>query len=175
MKRPSWDEYFMAMAIVASSRSSCHNVRAGSVIVSDSHIIGTGYNGTPPGIEKNCIEHGCRKENAGIKYESSFNVGKCIGIHAEMNALANVTKKIHTGSTLYTTIFPCPTCAKNLLAYKFERVVYMGEYDSEEKNDSMALFKEANVKVDKLVLSKERFNEIIFGRDAKKFGVFNNV
>jgi len=175
MTRPSWDEYFMAIAVVASSRSSCHHVRAGSVIVSDNHIIGTGYNGTPPGIEKNCIEHGCRKEKAGIKYESAFNVGKCIGIHAEMNALANVTRKIHEGSTLYTTIFPCPTCAKNILAYKFNKVVYMKEYDKEETEASTALFNEAGVEIKKIEITKEKLNEIIFGRDAKKFGVFNNV
>jgi len=165
----------MAMAIVASSRSSCHNVRAGSVIVSDNHIIGTGYNGTPPGIEKNCIEHGCRKELSGIKYESQFNIGKCIGIHAEMNALANVSRKIYTGSTLYTTIFPCPSCAKNILAYKFKKVIYLKEYDKEETETSMALFKEAGIEIEKIDITKEKFDEIIFSRDAKKFGVFNNV
>ena len=170
--RPNWDEYFMSMAILASSRSSCKYVRAGSVIVLDNRIIGTGYNGAPVGVKENCLIIGCRKEKFGLKYEESLNTGKCIGIHAEMNALANLSREIHQGGTLYTTVFPCPACAKNLLAYNIKRVVYMKEYDSEETKLSIALFNEAGVQVDKLDLKPERLNQIIFDRKVSKINVF---
>ena len=164
----------MAVAVLVSSRSSCKHVRAGSVIVLDNRIIGTGYNGSPPGVKDNCLEFGCRKENQGIKYSSALNIGKCIGVHAEMNALANLSREIHQGATLYTTIFPCPACAKNLLAYNIKRVVYKREYEEEETKLSTALFKEAGIEIKKLDLDSEQLKKIIFGNDAGKFSVFSN-
>lgn len=49
--RPSWDEYFMEMAEVTAKRSTCLRRQVGAVIVQDKHIIATGYNGAPRGIE----------------------------------------------------------------------------------------------------------------------------
>lgn len=171
--RPNWDEYFMAIAIIVSSRSSCRHVKAGSVIVFDKRIIGTGYNGAPPGIKENCLEMGCRKEIAGFKYNESLNTGRCIGAHAEMNALANLSREIHKGATLYTTIFPCPACAKNLLAYNIKRIVYKREYDKKETELSTVLFKEAGVEIKKLDLSQKRLNAIIFETPDVFFDVFS--
>jgi len=173
MQRPGWDEYFMAIAILASTRASCKHVRAGCVIVLDKRIIGTGYNGAPPGVEKNCLEAGCYKEKKGVGYKKAFDVGKCIGVHAEMNALANLSRGIHKGATLYITIFPCPSCAKNLLAYNIKRVVYKREYDLEESKLSMKLFKEADVEVEQLDLSKEKLMKFLFEQHNVDFDVFS--
>ena len=173
MQRPNWDEYFMAIAVLASSRASCKHVRAGCVIVLDNRIIGTGYNGTPPGVKENCLEAGCRKENLGLNYKNSLNTGKCIGVHAEMNALANLSRGIHKGATLYITVFPCPACAKNLLAYNIKRVVYKKEYDPEETELSMKLFKEASVVVEQLNLGKEKLRGILFDQHNVDFDVFS--
>ena len=170
--RPNWDEYFIAIAVLVSARSSCIHVRAGSVIVLDNRIIGTGYNGAPPGIKHNCLEAGCRKEQHGLEYGKTFDTGKCIGVHAEMNALANMSREIHKGATLYTTIFPCPQCAKHLLAYNIKRIVHMSDYDAEESRISMARFKEAGVQVEKLDLNPERFKEIVFDNIKRRFDVF---
>jgi dCMP deaminase len=171
--RPNWDEYFMAMAVLASSRSSCKHVRAGSVIVLDKRIIGTGYNGAPVGVKENCLDVNCRKENMGLDYKDSLNTGKCIGVHAEMNALANLSREIHKGATLYTTIFPCPACAKNLLAYNIKKVVYKREYDKEELELAMKLFKEADVEVEQLDLSSEKIKKFLFNQDIVDFDVFS--
>jgi len=171
--RPTWDEYFMAIAILVSSRSSCRNVRAGSVIVLDKRIIGTGYNGAPPGVKENCLDYGCRKEISGLSYRESLNTGKCIGVHAEMNALANLSREIHKGATLYTTIFPCPACAKNLLAYNIKRIVYKKEYDKSESELSLRLFEEAGVEIEKLDLSSEKVKKILFSRQNVEFDVFS--
>lgn len=170
--RPNWDEYFMAIAILTSSRSSCKHVRAGSVIVLGKHIIGTGYNGSPPGVKENCLRAGCRKEKLGLKYGESFGTGNCIGVHAEMNALANLSREIHKGATLYTTVFPCPSCAKNLLAYGIKKVIYKKEYNPEQSNLSMNLFKEAGVQIEKLDLSQERLKQILFNQHNVDFDVF---
>ena len=50
-KRPSWDEYFMEMAVLTAKRSTCLRRNVGAVIVKDRHIVATGYNGAPRGLE----------------------------------------------------------------------------------------------------------------------------
>ena len=53
--RPDWDNYFIEIAKVVSSRATCLRRKYGAVIVKDSVIISTGYNGSPRGME-NCID-----------------------------------------------------------------------------------------------------------------------
>jgi len=56
--RPSWDIYFLSMAITAASRSEDVFIKHGSVIVDDEthHIISTGYNGLPPKFDSSLID-----------------------------------------------------------------------------------------------------------------------
>ncbi|MGB2803759.1 MAG: cytidine deaminase, partial [Candidatus Zixiibacteriota bacterium] len=48
--RPSWDEYFMSIAELAATRSTCLRRQFGAVIVKDKKILATGYNGAPSGL-----------------------------------------------------------------------------------------------------------------------------
>lgn len=52
-ERPSWDEYFMATALLMASRSGCERLKVGCVIVSggeqNNRIVAAGYNGFLPG------------------------------------------------------------------------------------------------------------------------------
>ncbi len=169
--RPNWDEYFIHLAIGISSRATCHNVQAGTVIVSDNQIIGTGYNGAPTKIKNNCLITGCRKEMKGLKYEESLGCGECIGVHSEMNALGHLTKLNNKKISVYVTIFPCHTCAKNLLSYDIEKIVFKRFYSEKEMESTMDLFEEAGVDVYQLDLSKERYEDISRGRDVK-FGAW---
>ncbi len=170
--RPSWDEYFMLTAIACSTRATCHHVKAGCVIVLDKRIIGTGYNGAPPGIT-NCLEAGCRKEKLGLNYKDSLNTGTCVGVHAEMNALANLSRLAHKGASVYITIFPCHSCAKTLLAYNISRIVYKRAYDESEFEKTKKLFEEAGVVVEKLDLSPERITKLLFDNPNVDFDVFS--
>ncbi|MDO8836730.1 MAG: hypothetical protein Q7V01_14110, partial [Vicinamibacterales bacterium] len=47
--RPSWDEYFMATALLIASRSACGRLHVGCVLVSGgehaNRIVAAGYNG----------------------------------------------------------------------------------------------------------------------------------
>jgi len=77
-QRPSWDEYFMQVANVVKSRSTCLSSAKGAVLVSGRQIISTGYNGTPAGT-KHCDEGGCArclavKEG---KLKSGMNLEAC--------------------------------------------------------------------------------------------------
>src|SRR6266550_1563844 len=51
--RPSWDEYFMATAVLLSTRSNCERLHVGCVIVTGgerkNRIVAAGYNGYLPG------------------------------------------------------------------------------------------------------------------------------
>ena len=58
--RPSWDEYFMQVANVVKSRSTCLSSAKGAVLVNGRQIVSTGYNGTPAGT-KHCDEGGCAR------------------------------------------------------------------------------------------------------------------
>lgn len=49
MNRPSSDEYFMDMAKLVSTRSTCLRRKVGAVIVKDKRVLSTGYNGSPAG------------------------------------------------------------------------------------------------------------------------------
>jgi len=65
MSRPSWDEYFISIAELVSTRSICLRRKVGAVLVKDRRIISTGYNGPPSGL-KHCKEVGCLREKLGV-------------------------------------------------------------------------------------------------------------
>ena len=45
--RPSWDEYFMNLAHLAATRSTCVRRHVGAVIVKDRMVLSTADNDTP--------------------------------------------------------------------------------------------------------------------------------
>ena len=57
MARPSWDEYFMNLAHLAATRSTCVRRQVGAVIVKDRMVLSTGFNDTPRGL-RNCGDGG---------------------------------------------------------------------------------------------------------------------
>ena len=80
--RLSKNAYFMKIANVVSQRSTCVKRKVGAVLIKDSHIISTGYNGAPAGF-KHCTSESCVRKNLkpGEKPEL------CRGIHAEVNCI----------------------------------------------------------------------------------------
>ena len=52
-----WDKRFMKLTEEVAEWSSCYqsNRHVGAVIVKDKHVITTGYNGAPAGVES-CVE-----------------------------------------------------------------------------------------------------------------------
>jgi dCMP deaminase len=156
--RPSWDEIFMFNAYWISTRSSCLHLQTGAVLVKDKRIIATGYNGAPPGI-KNCLEVGCRKERENIKFEEK-DKRVCRGIHAEMNAINQISREGLKGTSLYTVYYPCSSCAKNIVGVGIQELIYSKIY---EEPDSLTneLFLEAKIKIRKLELNLEKIFDII--------------
>jgi dCMP deaminase len=127
--RPSLDEYFMEIASVVATRSTCLRHQVGAVIVKDKRILSTGYNGAPTGIP-HCLETGCPRENV----QSGYRHELCRAVHAEQNAI--IQAALHGVSTedatLYCTHQPCVLCAKMMINARIKRVVYKDGYPDEE-------------------------------------------
>lgn len=133
LSRPSYDEYFMQMAYLASTRSTCIRRHVGAVLVKDKHILSTGYNGPPKGL-KHCDETGCLREELNIPSGERHEI--CRGLHAEQNAIiqAAVFGVSIKDSILYVTNTPCVVCAKMLINAGVREIKYAGDYP-----DSLAI------------------------------------
>ena len=125
--RPDWNEYFMAIAELVSTRSTCLRRRVGAVLVLERRILATGYNGAPSGLA-HCTLETCLREKRQIPSGSQQEL--CRGLHAEQNviiqaALHGVSSK---GSILYCTHKPCSLCAKMIINAGISRIVYQNPY-----------------------------------------------
>lgn len=137
--RPSWDDYFMATALLMASRSPCERLHVGCVLVSTgthkNRLIAAGYNGFLPGSP----------------HLSRVREGHEQGtVHAEQNAIADAARRGISvqGATAYITHFPCINCAKILASAGIRSVKYRHDY----KNDPIAmdLLSEAGIALEKL-------------------------
>lgn len=121
--RASWDVYFMNIAKVVSTRSTCQRKYVGAVIVRDRTILSTGYNGSIRGMP-HCIDVGHMMEG-----------GHCVAtIHAEVNAIIQAAKNgvMIDGATLYVTASPCWNCFKQAANAGVVRICY-GEFYRDER------------------------------------------
>ncbi|AWI08092.1 deoxycytidylate deaminase [Ereboglobus luteus] len=121
-ERPSWDEYFMATALLISTRSPCERLHVGCVIVSGgarkNRIVAAGYNGYLPGVP-----HISRVRDG---HEQST-------VHAEQNAVADAARRGSSveGCIAYVTHYPCINCAKILSAAGIAEVRYRDDYNND--------------------------------------------
>lgn len=141
--RPGWDEYFMRMAKLVATRSTCIRRSVGAVLVRDRRILATGYNGAPHGLA-HCGEVGCLREQLGVPSGERHEL--CRGIHAEQNAIiqAAIFGVSTRGSVLYCTTKPCIICTKMLINAGVERFI-VGELYNDDLADSF--MKEAGIEV----------------------------
>lgn len=132
-KRPTWDEYFLQLADLVASRSTCLRRQVGAVLVRNERIIATGYNGAPRRL-KHCLDIGCLREEQGIPSGQRYEL--CRGVHAEQNAIINAAfYGIPTqDSVLYCTNQPCIICARMIINAGISKVVHRGNF-----HDNLAL------------------------------------
>jgi dCMP deaminase len=128
--RPTYDEYFMSMAFLAATRSTCLRRQVGAVLVKNKHVLATGYNGPPKGM-KHCEETGCLRKELDIPSGERHEI--CRGLHAEQNAIiqAAVFGISIDDSVIYVTDTPCVVCAKMLINAGVEEIIYAGDYPDE--------------------------------------------
>lgn len=117
--RLDWDEYFITIATLISKRSSCNRLNVGCVLVKDSRIISTGYNGHLPKTTHRSL----------VK-----NNHEQLTVHAEMNSLFDCSKRnVSTlNSIAYITHFPCLNCFKGLISAGIIKIFYLNDYKNDE-------------------------------------------
>ena len=97
--RPDWDRYFLNIADVVATRSTCLRSKFGAVIVTPDHdIISTGYNGAPSG-RQSCFDRNlCYRVENNIPHRKEYE--SCYSVHAEMNAIIRCRTSVR-GCRLY--------------------------------------------------------------------------
>lgn len=159
MVRPDKLHYFMNIAKVVATRSTCLRRAVGCVLVDDlGHILATGHNGVARG-EKHCNEPVTGLPRAGVnwvakdgtgmdfpnacegvfradgkrfgKAGSGKNLDACQAIHAEQNALLQCAD-VNKISICYCTTSPCLSCVKMLMNTSCQTIWFSEAYPHPE-------------------------------------------
>ena len=136
----SWDEYFMGITVFTSLRSKDPSSKVGAVIVNQkNHIVGTGYNGFIAGINES--QYNWEREGSWLDTKYPYVV------HAEANAILNSTTNNLENCKIYTTLFPCNECAKQIAQKGIKEVVYLSDKhrNQEYHTASLKILKSANI------------------------------
>jgi len=134
IKRPEKDQYYLDIAKVVSTRSTCLKVLIGAIIVKGDQIIAAGYVGSPRKT-KSSIEHDfCLRQRLNIPSGSQYEL--CRSVHAEQNAIINAARAgvsvIDGGMYIYgedrptgrtINAFPCFICKKMIINAGLNRIV----------------------------------------------------
>ena len=120
--RPGWDDYFMATALLLSTRSNCGRLHVGCVLVSQgehrNRVIAAGYNGFIAGAPHNS------KVRDGHEQAT---------VHAEQNAITDAARRGVSifGAVAYVTHYPCLQCAKLLASSGIAMIKYHYDYNND--------------------------------------------
>jgi len=124
MKKPTFDQIYMELAVKIAQRSHCVKRHVGAVLSKDTRIVSIGYNGPPAGTH-NCDEEwpetGCERDSH----------GSCsLAIHAEQNAIlwASSNNVSLVGAELYLTLTPCLPCARIIFSVGIKKVTFLKSY-----------------------------------------------
>lgn len=114
MKRAidKWDRHFLRLARECALMSKDPSSQIGAVVVQGRRVVGTGYNGFPPGIAD---DDRLNDREAKLR----------LVVHAEVNAILDAGRDAR-GATLYMFGFnsaPCDNCTKHAIAAGIKRVV----------------------------------------------------
>ena len=117
----SWDEYFMAVAMLSGMRSKDPNTQVGCCIVSaDNKILSMGYNGLPMG----CSDDEFPWDREG---DDPLATKYPFVAHSELNAILNYRGGSLDGAKLYVSLFPCNECAKAIIQAGIRTVIYASD------------------------------------------------
>ncbi|XP_034908970.1 uncharacterized protein [Populus alba] len=160
----SWDDYFMAIALLSAERSKDPNRQVGACLVSQNGIIlGIGYNGFPRGCSDDDLPW-AKKSKSGDPLETKYPY-VC---HAEVNAILNTNHASAVGQRLYVTMFPCNECAKIIIQSGVSEVIYF----IQKNNSDMAyvashkLLYMAGIKVSFACCFVEALTKVYFGQST---------
>lgn len=123
--------YYLDIAEVVLERSTCIRRHFGAVVVNDDRVLSTGYNGSVRDAPNCCDKNHCVRNE--MNYGSGVGYEYCVAVHAEQNAILNISKRDAAGSSLYLVgidvatgnyypIEPCHICSKLIKAIGIQKV-----------------------------------------------------
>lgn len=116
----SWDEYFMAVALLSAMRSKDPNTQVGACVANKQNkIVGVGYNGFPIG----CSDDEFPWARTGDLLETKYPY-VC---HAELNAVLNSISTDLRECRIYVGLFPCNECTKVIIQAGIEELIYLSD------------------------------------------------
>jgi dCMP deaminase len=132
--RPEKDQYYLDIARVVATRSTCLKVLIGAIIVKEDQIIATGYVGAPRKT-KSSLGHGfCLRKKLNIPSGQQYEL--CRSVHAEQNAVINAARAGVSllGGNMYIfgetkdsgeviNAFPCFICKKMIINAGLNRII----------------------------------------------------
>jgi dCMP deaminase len=116
----SWDEYFMAVALLSAQRSKDPNTQVGACVANDQNkIVGVGYNGFP---------WGCSDDELPWSRDGAFLDTKYPYVcHAELNAVLNSISYDLRNCRIYVGLFPCNECTKVIIQAGIREIIYLSD------------------------------------------------
>ena len=141
---PSWDELFMRMVYLISTKSRDPRTKIGAVLVRDKRVVSMGYNGFPGGVK----DLPDRYNNKSDKYKYV--------VHAEDNTILTASRfGISTvGTSLYTNGIPCCECSKSIIQGGVTEIIVHKQWPDmihsgwiESTTVSKTMLSESNIKI----------------------------
>lgn len=137
-----WDEYFVRMLYLVSSKSPDPRTKIGAVLVRDKSVIATGYNAFPKGVIDHPDRYLNRDEKINFICHAEFN---SIVISARFGISTN-------GSKLFTNGIPCKDCCKAVIQGGITEIVVHKQWPEftnpnwvESVNISKTMLQEAGI------------------------------
>jgi dCMP deaminase len=134
--RISFEDMAIEIAKTSSLRSEDQYKKVGcSIINQEGRLLSIGYNGLQA------------KQNINDSFWSDREQRRSYVIHAETNALSCITR-YDKPYLLASTLLPCSCCAINIASYGIKKVIYLEDYERDQK--SIDIFKFYNIELKKI-------------------------
>ena len=143
-KEMSFEDYCMAVALLAAMRSKDDNTKVGACIVNslEKRVVGTGYNRMPTRCTRNSPLPWKREG----EYHNTKYPYVC---HAAMVAIMNCRREELKCCSIYVSLLPCNDCAKMIIEAGIAKVLYLRNKHEgrDEVEASRKLFDSAGVEL----------------------------
>lgn len=142
------ERIFMEIAESIAKFSTCYKKQVGTILLKETRIISTGYNGVPSkqlhckDIFKKYYPADCSVSH---REWSFFNE-----LHAEENCIAFAAKNgVSTkDTTMYITLSPCINCAKLIVTAGIKKVIYKNY--SERHSEAIKFLQKNNILIEQI-------------------------
>jgi dCMP deaminase len=131
--RISFEDMAIKIAEAVSLRSEDQHKKVGCTILDqEGRLLSIGYNGVKP------------KQKIHKSFWLDRDERRKYVLHAEANALSCISR-CDNPYLLATTLLPCSACAVNIATYNIKKVLYLEDYEKDQK--SLDIFKFYNIKL----------------------------